>query len=104
MISAKSFMTIDTETVGLQGHVYDIAWAIHNKKGEVILERNWLVRENFTNPKKMMGAFYAGKMFTHYADMLESGAVKMASWFDIIETLREDAATHGVNVIAAYNA
>ena len=104
MIQQKTFMTIDTETVGLQGHVYDIAYAIHNKRGEIVCERNWLVRENFTNPKKMMGAFYAGKMFTHYATMLESGAVKMASWFDIIETLRADAIAHDVNVIAAYNA
>ena len=104
MIQQKTFMTIDTETVGLQGDVYDIAYAIHNKRGEIVCERNWLVRENFTNPKKMMGAFYAGKMFTHYAAMLESGAVKMASWFDIIETLRADAIAHDVNVIAAYNA
>ena len=104
MIQQKNFMTLDTETVGLQGDVYDIAYAIHNKRGEIVLERNWLVRENFTNPKKMMGAFYAGKMFTHYAEMLESGAVKMASWFDIIETLRSDAIAHNVNVIAAYNA
>ena len=69
-IQAKSIMTIDTETVGLEGHVYDIAWAISNKRGEIVAERNWLVRENFTNPKKMMGAFYAGKTFTHYAPCL----------------------------------
>ena len=103
-IQAKSIMTIDTETVGLEGHVYDIAWAISNKRGEIVAERNWLVRENFTNPKKMMGAFYAGKTFTHYAPMLERGEITMASWFDIIETLRADAVEHGVNVVAAYNA
>lgn len=62
-ISKNTFATIDTETVGLEGHVYDIGYCIHDKRGNIALERNWLVEENFTNPKKMMGAFYAGKQF-----------------------------------------
>ncbi|MGB1843048.1 MAG: hypothetical protein ACPHIB_02720 [Thalassobaculaceae bacterium] len=101
---AKQFATLDSETVGLYGDVYDLAWSIHNKRGEVTIERNWLVRETFTNPKKMMGAFYAGKLFSHYAPMLERGEIKMASWFDIIAQLHEDIEQFGVNVIAAYNA
>ena len=50
-------LVVDTETVGLEGHVYDIGWVITNKRGEVLAERNWLVLENFTNPQRMMGAF-----------------------------------------------
>ena len=57
MISAKTILVLDTETVGLEGHVYDVGYAITNKRGDIALERNWLVEENFTNPKKMMGAF-----------------------------------------------
>ena len=66
-------LVIDTETVGLEGHVYDMGWVITNKRGEILAERNWLVLENFTNPQRMMGAFYAGKTFTHYAPMLQAG-------------------------------
>ena len=103
-ISKNTFATIDTEMVGLEGHVYDIGYCIHNKRGEIILERNWLVEENFTNPKKMMGAFYAGKHFTHYARMLQDGEIRLTPWAEIVGIMRADFLTHGVNVVAAYNA
>jgi len=94
MIKAKKLLTLDTETVGLEGHVYDVGYIIHDKRGNIALERNWLVEENFTDPKKMMGAFYAGKHFTHYARMLQDG----------VEQLNADIEAHSVDVIAAYNA
>lgn len=103
-ISKNTFATIDTETVGLEGHVYDIGYCIHDKKGNIVLERNWLVEENFTNPKKMMGAFYAGKHFTHYARMLQDGEIRLTPWAEIVGIMRADFLTHGVNVVAAYNA
>ena len=56
MIKPITIATLDTETVGLEGHIYDIGYCIHNKRGEIVLERNWLVEENFTNPKRMMGS------------------------------------------------
>ena len=103
-ISALTIATLDTETVGLEGHVYDIGYCIHNKRGEIVLERNWLVEENFTNPKKMMGAFYAGKHFTHYARMLQDGEIRLTPWAEIIGIMRADFLEHGVDVVAAYNA
>ena len=103
-IQALTIATLDTETVGLEGHVYDIGYVIHNKRGEIALERNWLVEENFTNPKKMMGAFYAGKHFTHYARMLQDGEIRLTPWAEIVGTMRADFLAHGVDVVAAYNA
>lgn len=103
-IQNLSIMTGDTETVGLEGHVYDLGYAIHNKRGEIVCERNWLVEENFTNPKRMMGAFYAGKHFSHYARMLQDGEIRLTPWAEIIGTLREDWDAYGCNVFAAYNA
>ena len=104
MIDSLTIATIDTETVGLEGHVYDIAWCIHNKRGDIRIERNFLVEENFTDPAKMMGAFYAGKHFTHYARMLQDGEVRLTPWAEIVATMRADFLVHGVNVVAAYNA
>ena len=104
MIDSLTIATIDTETVGLEGHVYDIAWCIHNKRGDIRIERNFLVEENFTDPTKMMGAFYAGKHFTHYARMLQDGEVRLTPWAEIVATMRADFLVHGVNVVAAYNA
>ena len=86
MIDSLTIATIDTETVGLEGHVYDIAWCIHNKRGDIRIERNFLVEENFTDPAKMMGAFYAGKHFTHYARMLQDGEVRLTPWACLLYT------------------
>lgn len=97
-------LVIDTETVGLEGHVYDMGWVITNKRGEVLAERNWLVQENFTNPKRMMGAFYAGKTFTHYAPMLQAGTITMRPWAEIVAVLLADIAAFAVQTVAAYNA
>ena len=99
-IQNLSIMVGDTETVGLEGLGYCIA----NKRGNIVAERNWLVEENFTNPKKMMGAFYAGKHFSHYARMLQDGKIRLTPWAEVIETLRDDWETYDCNVFAAYNA
>lgn len=104
MIKQKTFLVLDTETVGLEGHVYDIGWAICDKRGNVLHIRNHLVRENFTNPKRMMGAFYAGKMFSHYADMLQAGTVTLLPWAEICGLLAEDFEAFEVDVVCAYNA
>lgn len=96
-------LTIDTETASLDGDVYDIAYAIHDKRGNIAVQRNWLVNENFTNAKRMMGAYYAHKLFSHYAPMLDAQAIRLTPWAHIVETMRSDIARHGVNVVAAYN-
>ncbi|MCH1550697.1 MAG: hypothetical protein L7T19_06000 [Pseudomonadales bacterium] len=103
-MKSKTILVLDTETVGLEGHVYDVGYTITNKRGEILAERTWLVEENFTNPKKMMGAFYAGKHFTHYARMLQDGEIRLTAWADIVAALRADMAAFSVDIIAAYNA
>ena len=102
-IPRKSIMVLDTETCDLQGHVYDVGYTIANKRGEISLRRNWLVQEIFTDATKMMGAFYARKLFSHYAPMLGRGDIELVSWNEIVATMRDDIAGHGVNVLAAYN-
>jgi hypothetical protein len=104
MINKKTILTLDTETVGLEGHVYDVGYIIHDKRGNIALERNWLVEENFTDPQKMMGAFYAGKHFTHYARMLQDQEITLKPWAEIVEQMNEDIEAHSVDIIAAYNA
>jgi len=98
------FLTLDTETADLTGAVYDVGYTIADKKGSIIAERTFLVEEIFTDATRMMGAFYAGKLFTHYAYMLERGEIALTPWATIVETLRADIVEHGVTVICAYNA
>ena len=99
----KIIMVLDTETADLTGSVYDIGYTLTHKDGKILLSRNWLVEEIFTDAKKMMDAFYAEKLFTHYAPMLQRGDIKLTPWSTIIETMRADIFDYGVNILAAYN-
>ena len=99
----KIIMVLDTETADLTGAVYDVGYTITTKAGTILVERNWLVEEIFTDAKRMMGAFYAGKIFTHYARMLQNGDIALTSWNTIIAEIAADCINYNVNVIAAYN-
>ena len=102
-ITKKSIMVLDTEACDLAGNVYDVGYTITNRKGEIISSFNALVLEIFTDASKMMGAFYAKKLFTHYAPMLNRSEVALMPWADIVAQIRYDMALYNVNVISAYN-
>lgn len=103
MFEKKVYLTLDTETCDLAGNVYDIGWIVHDRKGTMLASYNALVKEIFTDADKMMGAFYAKKLFTHYAPMLEAGTIRLISWQAIMGKLVSDIETFGVNVFCAYN-
>ena len=102
-IAKKIILVLDTETCDLSGSVYDVGYTIATKSGAILTQKNWLVEEIFTDAKKMMGAFYAKKLFTHYAPMLQRGEIALTPWAEIAENIRLDVANFGVNVLAAYN-
>ncbi len=99
----KRIMVLDTETCSLKGDVYDLGYTIADKKGNIFITRNWLVKEVFTNGRKMKGAFFAAKMFNEYAVMLANKTVELTPWLKIVEYMRKDFHDYGVNVLAAYN-
>jgi hypothetical protein len=103
MPKQKVILVLDTETADLSGSVYDVGYTIANKKGEIMKERNWLVKEVFTNGRRMMGAFFAKKVFSHYAPMLQEGKIRMEPWKYIVNCMRADYFAYGINVLAAYN-
>jgi len=104
MKTKEIIMVLDTETSDLVGNVYDVGYTIATKKGEILKTYNALVNEVFTDGKRMMGAFYARKMFSHYAPMLNDDLVKLESWETIIAQMNADCLEYGVTTIAAYNA
>jgi hypothetical protein len=103
MHSKKIILVLDTETADLSGSVYDLGYVITDKSGTILAERNWLVKEIFTDASKMLGAFYAKKLFSHYAPMLDAGEIHLTPWADIVAAIRKDIADYSVNILAAYN-
>ena len=104
MNTKEMIVVRETETRDLSGSVDDVGYTIADKQGNIAVTRHWLVAEVFTAAKRMMGAFYAKKMFTHYARMLNDGEVKLAAWADIVEAIQTDCEAYKVTTVAAYNA
>jgi hypothetical protein len=98
------FMVLDTETADATGNVYDIGYVICDRHGNTFTEYNAAVREVFTNPARMMGAYYAKKTFSHYVPMFDAGTLRLVPWLDIVGQIRADIAKHNVTAVTAYNA
>lgn len=105
MANRKVFLTLDTETCSLppRNFVYDLGLVIHDKRGQVLAKYNALVSEVFTDANQMMGAFYAKKLFTHYAPMLQNGDIEIKPWAQIVQEVQALIVQHDVSVICAYN-
>lgn len=109
---AKHFLVADGESTGLGGKAYlfDFAYTIATRK-KILLERSFLVREILTNPRVMLSAYLSKdwrdmmgkKIFTDYIPMLSQHEARLYSWREIVETLRDDMLTYGVDVFSAYN-
>lgn len=111
-MKAKTFMVSDTETTGLGSRaiVFDFAYVIATRK-RIIIERQFLVREILTNARLMLGALFSsewramfgGKIFELYIPNIADHTFRIFSWRDIIQQMREDILTYGVDVFCAYN-
>lgn len=112
MQTQKAFLVADTETTGIgnKAVVFDFAYKIITRDRDII-DRSFLVRETITNPKIMLGAYmdshwrgmFGGKIFKHYIPALHDHTIRIHSWRDIVETLRDDMLTYNVQVFSAYN-
>ena len=102
-MKAKKYLVLDTETASLTGEVYDIGWVICKKDGQPLVKRTSLVREVLYNPKLMMGAYYAAKIFSHYLPLIERQQIEVNTWMNIVSLFQDDMRAHDVSVVCAYN-
>ena len=111
-MKAKTFITLDTESTGLgnKALAFDVAYTIATRK-DVVLSRQFLIREILTDPRVMLGAMNNGdwrdmmgaKLFRNYIPAIDAQEFRLASWQEFIRVLRDDMATHSVDVFTAYN-
>ena len=111
-MKAKKFLVADGESTGLGGRAYlfDFAYTIATRH-DVLIERQFLVREILCNPRVMLSAYASNdwrdmmgtKIFTDYIPMLARREARLCGWREIVETLRDDMLTHDVDVFSAYN-
>ena len=104
----KYFLTLDTETATLpfaneiaktakekqniaiaKPLVYDIGWVVSDRRGNVIKEENFLVKETFFVPSVFNTAYDKDKR-PIYMEMLENGEISVKCWDEIVEILLTD--------------
>ena len=87
-----------------QSLVYDIGWAVTDKKGRIYETRSFVVREIFCGMKDVMtSAYYANKIPQYWED-IQAGRRIMANFLTIRRQLLEDIKNYGVKSIFAHNA
>ena len=102
----ETYLILDTETGGSLANpiVYDFGYIIINRKGEELARFSSAVKEIITDPKLMMNAFYAKKIFSFYIPKIAKGDLELNSWSDIVAQLLADVEKYNVKTICAYNA
>lgn len=101
----KKFLVLDTETCNSveQPIPYDIGWAICDKKGNIFVERSFVVSEVFCGMKEQMQSAYYAKKIPQYWDDLKNGTRLMRGMWEIRRQMMEDIRTYKVGVVCAYN-
>jgi hypothetical protein len=83
--------------------VYDVGYAIVDKRGKVYRERSFINADIFLNEKLLMNSSYYANKIPQYWEDIKSGKRVLTSFYNIRKTLLEDIAEFEVEEIYAYN-
>lgn len=109
------FIGLDTETcngIGVDNGkvdlssslVYDIGWAIVDKKGNVYATRSYVVDEIFLQCFDYMRSAYYSEKIPNYIRELAEGKRKIATIYEIREQLKADCEEWNIKAIFCHNA
>lgn len=100
----KYFITVDVETTGglAEKIVYDLGFAIHDRKGEILFEKSYLIDEIFNDEKLMSTAYYAKKV-PQYRKDLENGLHELTNFATAREVFMLACAYFKPKTVMAYN-
>lgn len=106
-------LVIDTETCPLDKTVkavtpenmwvYDIGWAIVDKRGKVYRTRSFINADIFLNEKELMRSAYYADKIPRYWDEIKSGKRILTSWYKIRQTMLADIAEFEIKQVFAHN-
>jgi DNA polymerase III epsilon subunit-like protein len=105
MAKKKFYMVLDTETAnGLDDPlVYDIGFAIIDKKGQVYLEKSFVIYDTFVLMKDLMQtAYYAGKI-PQYEEDLKNGKRKLVTLATAQSIIAYNLKKFNVSAVIAHN-
>ena len=84
--------------------VYDICWAIVDKKGNVYRTGAYLVEEIFNEEQELMASAYYATKIPEYLEQIAKGERVVERWYKIRRELVADMEMFNTNIIIAHNA
>ena len=105
-------IVLDTETCHLEKtdevtpwnmFVYDIGWAIVDKRGNVYKTQSFINADIFLDEKELMKSAYYSEKIPKYWEDIKSGIRQLRSFYNIKKQLLGDIAEYGVKEIYAHN-
>lgn len=99
------FLVIDTETCNTieQPLPYDIGYAICDRKGEIVVEKSFIVAETFLNMKDTMKSAYFAEKISQYWEDIKNGTRIIKSIVNIRKEIHADMKEYNVKKVGAYN-
>jgi len=110
----KYYIGLDTETCNgivvndkldlSQSLVYDIGWAICDKRGNVYKTRSFVLYETFVGMKDVMTSAYYAEKIPSYWNEIQSGQRKLVSIWTAWKVFKDDLKEYGITTVFAHNA
>ena len=100
------YIVFDTETTNGLGDpiVYDLGFAIIDKKGNVYETHSLIIREVFYGMKDLMQSAYYADKIPRYKEQIANGERKVVSLFEARKTFSDVCKKYDVKVAIAHNA
>lgn len=109
----KYMIVLDTETCPMDNSVnqvsasnmlvYDIGWAVIDKKGHVYKTHSYIVSDIFFEKTLMNSAYYANKIPSYWKD-IKNGSRFIKSLYHIRKSLLKDMEEYSVSEVYTHNA
>ena len=102
----RYILMLDTETANTieQPFVYDLGWAIIDKKGNVYRSRKFIIADIFLEEKELMQSAYFAEKIPLYWEEYHKGLAKIRSFANVRKILVADMAEFGIDIVCAHNA
>ena len=105
MSRAEKFLILDTETCNTieQPIPYDIGWAVCDKKGNILVERSYVVKEVFEGMSDVMVSAYYAQKIPMYKKEIAEGSREIAGMWEIRRQMKADIKEYKIKKVGAYN-
>lgn len=87
-----------------QSLVYDIGWAVTDRKGNIYETKSFVIYEIFVGMKDVMRSAYYAEKIPRYWEDIKNGQRKLVSFYTMRNELLNDMVKYNCNTVFAHNA